>query len=351
MSKTVVATASDSIISLAQAAGFADWHVIYDAPENAALKKKRPDPGVLQAGDQVFLPDFDALTVTLKAPGTYTIHTKSIYAEVHMLLSDPAGKPYANKNWELKVGDRIFKGRTDAQGTVKQKVPATATSGELTVFLDAKGEHKVSWEVAIGGLDPIDSDAGVQGRLNNLGYNTGADEHGKIGKGTQRAIRDFQNDHGLPVTGKVDAATRAKLERASTRERPPTTPHSAPAARRANLRRTVHAAHIQRAQQQLRSGCGQDAGRCDRQTAWSGDPRRARIQMGEGDVNKRYAALLSDIKKKRADHTGIHGLKHDLALYGKDVAEEVVLFVIEQALVIAQTDAGFKSQDQHHRRR
>ena len=212
MSKTVVSKAGEDIISIAHAAGFADWRVVYDAPENADLKKKRPDPSVLQEGDQVFLPDFEALTLTLSCPGSYTIHTKSIFAEVHMLLNDPSGKPYANLNWELKVGDRIFKGTTDAKGTVKQKVPANAHEGELTLLLDAKGEHKLSWVVEIGGVDPIDSDAGVQGRLNNLGYHTGDDDKGTVGAGTQSAIRNFQNDHGLEMTGQIDDATRRRLK-------------------------------------------------------------------------------------------------------------------------------------------
>jgi hypothetical protein len=212
MSKTVVSKDGESIISIAGANGYADWHTVYDANENADLRKKRPDPSVQAAGDEIFLPDFEALTLTLSAPGTYTIHTKSLYAQVHMLLNDPSGNPYAAKNWELKVNDRVYKGTTDAEGTVQQKVPASAIEGALTLFLDDAGEHKLEWTVEISGLDSVDTDGGAQTRLNNLGYHTGDDEKGTVGESTKRAVSNFQNDHGLEMTGELDQATRARLQ-------------------------------------------------------------------------------------------------------------------------------------------
>jgi hypothetical protein len=210
--KTVVAKDGDCVLSIAKAAGFADWHKVYDAPENESLRKKRPDPSTLCAGDRVFIPDFEALTVTLHAAGAYTIHTKSILAEVDLCLNDPSGNPYAKLSWELKVKDRLYKGTTDAEGTVKQKVPADALEGVLTLYLDAKKKKKKTWTIDIGGIAPINTDAGVQGRLSNLGYDCGADEKGKLGKGTEGAIHNFQNDHGLEPTGKLDDATRAKIQ-------------------------------------------------------------------------------------------------------------------------------------------
>ena len=46
----------------------------------------------------------------------------------------------------------------------------------------------------------------IQRTLNDLGYNAGAVD-GDIGKGTQRAIRKFQKQHGLEPTGIVDPKT------------------------------------------------------------------------------------------------------------------------------------------------
>jgi N-acetylmuramoyl-L-alanine amidase len=211
MARTVTAKDGDCVISLAKAAGFADWRTIYDHPENAALRRKRPDPSTLVAGDVVYLPDFQPLEVTLAAGSTYTIHTKAPHAKVDLLLSDPAGKPYKRKRYELKVGENVYKGRTSAEGKLKRKVPADAKEGELAIFLDDAAGTKVEFVIELGGLPPHDTQAGAQVRLHNLGYSTGDDERGKHGPGTERALRAFQQDQELPVTGELDAITRDRL--------------------------------------------------------------------------------------------------------------------------------------------
>lgn len=50
----------------------------------------------------------------------------------------------------------------------------------------------------------------VQGRLKELGHDPGA-VNGRAGKKTEAALKAFQRDYGLPVTGKVDAETKAAL--------------------------------------------------------------------------------------------------------------------------------------------
>ena len=52
----------------------------------------------------------------------------------------------------------------------------------------------------------------AQQKLNDLGYNVGAPD-GSAGPRTQNALRQFQRDQGIPVTGRVDAATADALSR------------------------------------------------------------------------------------------------------------------------------------------
>jgi hypothetical protein len=66
------------------------------------------------------------------------------------------------------------------------------------------------------------------------------------------------------------------------------------------------------------------------------DPKLA---IKAGDTGPRYKAMIADIKK-RADHTGLHGLKHGLKLHSGDVAEEVLLFVVDQAILISELSGG-----------
>ena len=58
-----------------------------------------------------------------------------------------------------------------------------------------------------------------------------------------------------------------------------------------------------------------------------------------GDTSARYKAMITDIKK-RADHTGLHGFRHDMKLHGGDFAEEVLLFAVEQAVLLAELNTG-----------
>ena len=50
----------------------------------------------------------------------------------------------------------------------------------------------------------------AQARLKAVGFDPGPID-GVMGKPTQRALRGYQNANGLPVTGKLDDATRNTL--------------------------------------------------------------------------------------------------------------------------------------------
>ena len=70
-----------------------------------------------------------------------------------------------------------------------------------------------------GGVAPSQTKAGAamsmreaQERLNGLGYNVGTPD-GAAGPKTAKALREFQQAQGLPVTGKLDTATAGALSR------------------------------------------------------------------------------------------------------------------------------------------
>ncbi|MEO5721547.1 MAG: peptidoglycan-binding domain-containing protein [Chthoniobacterales bacterium] len=56
------------------------------------------------------------------------------------------------------------------------------------------------------GLEPGQVIASVQAELQRLGYNPGGVD-GSFGPRTRRALIDFQQDNGLPVTGEIDEET------------------------------------------------------------------------------------------------------------------------------------------------
>jgi len=60
---------------------------------------------------------------------------------------------------------------------------------------------------------PLEYVRGVQQTLHDIGYWPGAID-GVLGSQTQSAIRQYQRDENLPVTGRLDAATARRVEEA-----------------------------------------------------------------------------------------------------------------------------------------
>jgi hypothetical protein len=201
----------DCLASIAKQAGFADWHTIYDDPHNADFRTLRPDPNVISPGDQIFIPDKQPKT---ESKSTDTASTFQLTAKKTMLkirLQDEKGQPFAGKQFKLKVGTVVNEGTTGGDGLVQQEIAADARTGQLTVFLDDDTTKPgFIWDLKIGSLDPVDTNKGVQARLNNLGFFCGSVD-GVVGPKTKAALSGFQSKNGLTVSGAADGATKDKL--------------------------------------------------------------------------------------------------------------------------------------------
>jgi hypothetical protein len=198
----------DCFTRIAKRYGFQDYRLLYDHPDNAALKKARPDPNVLLPGDVVKIPDRDDKKVPRATGKQHAFKVKRPLRALKLTLLDREGKPLGGAAYTLRVEGATFTGKTGGDGKLKHDIPIDATTGEIV--LAASGIRR---PLRIGHLDPIDSPTGVQGRLNNLGYHAGQVD-GDLGPWTEGALQGFQADQGLPKTGKCDDATRAKLKAA-----------------------------------------------------------------------------------------------------------------------------------------
>lgn len=212
--------------------GIADWKAVWEHPQNADLRSKRPDPHVLYKGDQVWIP---ALPPKEFEVATNQEHRFVLYEPktlLHLVLNDSEGNPEPGVRYEIWINDERYDPpghedelRTREDGLIHHMVPVTR-SIELRIFdhtRDEDEEHEEEQEekagrprydtitVMPGHLDPIDTVEGVQDRLNNLGYGFGDDEPGTEGPGTEAALREFQADYGLVPTGVMDDYTRARL--------------------------------------------------------------------------------------------------------------------------------------------
>jgi N-acetylmuramoyl-L-alanine amidase len=202
MGKYIVSQ-GDSIPSLAKENGFfAD--TIWNHGDNADLKALRKDMNVLFPGDEVYIPEKRLRDESRPTDAKHRFKRKGEPQRLKLKLLC-MGRPRANEDYVLKLGNQLIRGKTDAEGKIDQKVPGDVHSGTLLLR-----EGKEQYAIRIGDLDPVDQTSGVQQRLNNLGFPAGP-ENGEMNDATRDAMRKFQGKHKLDVTGEADDATKAKL--------------------------------------------------------------------------------------------------------------------------------------------
>jgi len=198
----------ETLFALAAANGLKSWKEILDAPENAELKKIRPDPGILLPGDRVFIPNRVLKQAPSAIDATHTFKVATPKAWLRLAIRDADGTALAGKKYELTVEGKTFSGTVAAGGIVEHAVGVAARNGTLKVWTSASEVEE--WTLKIGAMDPIDALSGVQARLNNLGFDCG-EADGIDDDETKEGVRAFQARIGLEPTGVVDDTLRRKL--------------------------------------------------------------------------------------------------------------------------------------------
>ena len=181
------------------------WRTIWEHGENAALRAKRDDPNVLFEKDEIFIPERVPKKVSKGTEAEHVFRRKGEPSKIKMQMLQ-LGEPRADEDYILEIDGKQTNGKTDGEGKLEHFIPGDAKNGKL-IF---KGGKEV-YHLQLGNLDPLDLISGVQQRLNNLGYQCGG-EMGKMGPKTKEALKKFQADKKLNVTGEPDAATKAKLD-------------------------------------------------------------------------------------------------------------------------------------------
>jgi|SRR5271165_3711591 len=192
-------TQGECFSSIASQAGI-PWKTLWDHPDNADLKKNRKDPSVLYPGDVVTIPD-KALrneSCPTDASHKFVKPTEPTHIKIRLLQDD---QPRAGVAYELQVAGQSVKGKTDGDGFLQEDITPDAQSGLLLV---GDGTVRDIFKLGFGTLDPVDTDSGVRGRLQALGYDVDDD--------FQAAVRAFQSKEQMDPSGNVDDTLRAKLK-------------------------------------------------------------------------------------------------------------------------------------------
>lgn len=206
MSEVHVVEQGDTMIRIAQRYGFRSWEAIYMHEANAALREECPDPGALLPGVEVTIPDKTPQEFTCAVNERHSFTVRALQAHLRLVVEDEQGEPLAGVKYKLVVGDATHEGTTTDDALLEVDVDPDPTRGELTVW---NGDQVLTWTLELGHLDPLGTTSGVQARLANLGFKV--DVTGDEDDATRRALRNFQQLHGLDPSGDLDAATRAKI--------------------------------------------------------------------------------------------------------------------------------------------
>ncbi len=181
--------------------GFADARTLHDHPENADLKRRRPDFNVLYPGDRVFIPEHDSGEVSRPTGARHRFVAKVPQRTLRIELQTRDGRPRRDVEYALELPGVTLTGKTGADGLIEHPIPVDATEGSL--ILDG-----VVYPVGIGWLNPLRDTpdggvSGVQGRLQKLGFGPAAIT-GAMDDPTRAAIARFRAAMRLPPGEAVD---------------------------------------------------------------------------------------------------------------------------------------------------
>ena len=201
--RTHVVQQGEHLSGIAASYGFDDYMIVWNRPENADLRSQRLDPHVLQSGDAVFIPERKDSPVS-KATGTkHAFVIRRSPLKLRLKLLDVDGTAIAGA--EVTVADAAL--TTDGSGIVEASVAKGAQDVAMATLSD-------KLDLDLGALNPSDddADAGWKARLFNLGFlwDPTAEEGDED---MAVALQDVQAQYGLPMSGKLDDATKAHLEK------------------------------------------------------------------------------------------------------------------------------------------
>lgn len=236
MSETYIVREGDCIDSIAVRFGFFP-DTLWNHGSNADLKQERKQGNVLQPGDEVFVPDLQTKQESKPTGERHRFRRRGVPAVLKLVFkrlvepedddagNEPRCEASAYEDPEVEEAEREFEaladapyilvidgnetsGSSDGDGMVEIPIPGCASHGRITFHPGTKDE--ISFDLGLGQLDPVSSTKGQSQRLHNLGYECppnieAADDV------MRNAIRRFQADNQLDVTGTADQAVQDKL--------------------------------------------------------------------------------------------------------------------------------------------
>ncbi|MEZ4302729.1 MAG: peptidoglycan-binding domain-containing protein [Polyangiaceae bacterium] len=201
-----VVSQGEGISSIADQHGFSPA-TLWDHPDNAGLRETREDPDILAPGDEVSVPDKRPKDIDCQTGKRHRFRRLGVPALLRLQVFVGSEKR-VNQPYRLEIDGVVRRGTTDDDGVLTAGVSPQARRAKLWIGPD---DHEL--DIRLGHVDPLSTLAGVQSRLQNLGFDCGS-QPGVMDAATRAALLAFQELAGIPATDDwQDAATRDALQK------------------------------------------------------------------------------------------------------------------------------------------
>jgi len=232
MPKQHEVVAGDCIDSLAAEHGRTSA-ALWNAPDNADLRRLRKHPNLLAPGDVVVIPDPKGKIASLATGQRHVFRRRASPLELRVRMFDEDFEPRVEARWTVELDDGSkHEGTTDANGFVVCPLAPEARKATLVVHRDgppheddldpAPWEDEDTtdderWEIDLGHLQPLDasdaeSSVGLRNRLANLALLDDEPEQA-TDEDVRAAVARIQEREGVPATGVPNARTMNVLHR------------------------------------------------------------------------------------------------------------------------------------------
>jgi hypothetical protein len=189
------------------------WETVWNDPANAELKQTRGDHTTLMPGDVLHVPDLRSKTVDCATDQAHRFRRRGVPSRLRVRFVDAAGEPRV-ADFFVRVDGVVTEGMLD-DGWIDMPISPRARRASIRLSFSGNDEHEQheqheQHELLLGGLPPLDTTAGVQARLHNLGLYSGPLD-GEECEALELAVLAFQADQELELSGIVTDETRAAL--------------------------------------------------------------------------------------------------------------------------------------------
>lgn len=129
----------DTLSAIARQHGIADWRTLYNHPDNAPFRQKRPNPNLIHPGDELIIPDRSEKSVTVRSGAHHVFVVKpsvpmpgTSWLKVRAYYQDPWLTPMSEVKVNVKVEGVSF----------AQSAPLPKGAGKNTnASTPAKAQH------------------------------------------------------------------------------------------------------------------------------------------------------------------------------------------------------------------